>query len=73
MEPVAALDCVDLVTWFDDPDPLALIEAIRPDVLVKEGDYQPEDVIGHELADVVIVDLLPGHTTSRTVERLTAV
>ena len=36
---IAALASVDLVTWFDEDTPLQLIEALRPDVLVKGGDY----------------------------------
>jgi rfaE bifunctional protein nucleotidyltransferase chain/domain len=43
---VAALACVDLVTWFDDDTPLALIVAARPDVLVKGGDWAPEAIVG---------------------------
>jgi rfaE bifunctional protein nucleotidyltransferase chain/domain len=43
---VAALGCVDLVTWFDDDTPLALIVALRPDVLVKGGDWPEEKIVG---------------------------
>ena len=43
---LAALQAVDLVTWFDDDTPLALIRACRPDVLVKGGDWKPEAIIG---------------------------
>jgi rfaE bifunctional protein nucleotidyltransferase chain/domain len=43
---LAALQAVDLVTWFDDDTPLALILACRPDVLVKGGDWNPEAIVG---------------------------
>jgi rfaE bifunctional protein nucleotidyltransferase chain/domain len=43
---VAALQSVDLVTWFDEDTPLALIFACRPDVLVKGGDWKPEAMVG---------------------------
>ena len=43
---LAALQAVDLVTWFDDDTPLALILACRPDVLVKGGDWKPEAIVG---------------------------
>lgn len=43
---VAALQAVDLVTWFDEDTPLALIHAVRPDVLVKGGDWVPETIVG---------------------------
>jgi rfaE bifunctional protein nucleotidyltransferase chain/domain len=43
---IAALAAVDLVTWFDDDTPLALILALRPDVLVKGGDWSPDRIVG---------------------------
>lgn len=43
---MAALGSVDLVTWFDEDTPLARILAIRPDVLVKGGDWAPERIVG---------------------------
>jgi rfaE bifunctional protein nucleotidyltransferase chain/domain len=43
---VAALESVDLVTWFDDDTPLALILACRPDVLVKGGDWPVDQIVG---------------------------
>lgn len=43
---VAALESVQLVTWFDEDTPLALIRACRPDVLVKGGDWKPEAIVG---------------------------
>lgn len=43
---VAALESVSLVTWFDSDTPLELIRAIRPDVLVKGGDWAPEQIVG---------------------------
>ncbi len=46
MAVLAALQAVDLVTWFEDDTPLALILACRPDVLVKGGDWKPEAIVG---------------------------
>lgn len=43
---IAALEGVDLVTWFDEDTPLELIRACRPDVLVKGGDWKPETIVG---------------------------
>lgn len=43
---VAALESVDFVTWFEDDTPLALIESVRPDVLVKGGDWSVERIVG---------------------------
>ena len=46
MAVVAALQSVDLVTWFEDNTPLALILACRPEILVKGGDWKPEAMVG---------------------------
>ena len=43
---VAALEAVNLVTWFDDDTPLALIRLSRPDVLVKGGDWSADKIVG---------------------------
>jgi rfaE bifunctional protein nucleotidyltransferase chain/domain len=43
---VAALESVQLVTWFDEDTPLALIRVCHPEVLVKGGDWKPEAIVG---------------------------
>ncbi|MBK9445328.1 MAG: D-glycero-beta-D-manno-heptose 1-phosphate adenylyltransferase [Betaproteobacteria bacterium] len=43
---MASLACVDMVTWFDEDTPLQRILAIRPDILVKGGDWAPERIVG---------------------------
>jgi len=43
---IAALGAVDAVTWFDEDTPAALIELLRPDVLVKGGDWPAEKIVG---------------------------
>ena len=42
----AALASVDLVTWFDDDTPAALIEMVKPDVLIKGGDWPVDKIVG---------------------------
>jgi D-beta-D-heptose 7-phosphate kinase/D-beta-D-heptose 1-phosphate adenosyltransferase len=71
---LAALEAVDLVVIFPQDTPVDLIRHIRPKVLVKGSDYQRETVVGHEVVEaeggeVVLIDLLPGHSTSALVER----
>ena len=44
---IAALECVTLVTWFDEDTPLARVVECRPDVLVKGGDWPVERIVGH--------------------------
>ena len=43
---IAALESVDLVTWFDEDTPIERINEIRPEVLVKGGDWTPENIVG---------------------------
>ena len=43
---IAALQAVDAVTWFDEDTPAALIESLRPDILVKGGDWPAEKIVG---------------------------
>jgi rfaE bifunctional protein nucleotidyltransferase chain/domain len=71
---LAALACVDCVVAFEEPTPLALIVALRPDVLVKGADYAPEAIVGAgEVAGwggrVVRVPLVEGRSTSDLVQR----
>src|SRR5690606_11761894 len=72
---LAALECVDAVTAFNEDTPLQLVEALLPDVLVKGGDYTPDAIVGRdtvEAADgrVVIIPLVPGRSTTATIERM---
>jgi D-beta-D-heptose 7-phosphate kinase/D-beta-D-heptose 1-phosphate adenosyltransferase len=73
-EVLAALEAVDLVVIFDQDTPLELIRRVRPKVLVKGGDYSREQVVGRELVEadggeVILIDLVPGFSTSRIVRR----
>jgi len=72
---LAALACVDCVVRFDEDTPLALITALRPDVLVKGADYAPEAIVGADEVvswggRVVRVALVPGHSTTQLLQRL---
>jgi D-beta-D-heptose 7-phosphate kinase / D-beta-D-heptose 1-phosphate adenosyltransferase len=73
-EVLAALEAVDLVVIFEEDTPIDLITRVRPNVLVKGGDYTREQVVGHEIVEaeggeVVLVDILPGHSTTSLVDR----
>lgn len=72
---LGGLASVDAVVVFSDQTPLKLIEAMRPDVLVKGADYAKDQVIGGALVEgwggrVVLADLLDGHSTTGTIARL---
>jgi D-beta-D-heptose 7-phosphate kinase/D-beta-D-heptose 1-phosphate adenosyltransferase len=67
---LAALADVDGVFIFDEETPLKAIEALTPDVLVKGGDYRPEDVVGRSAIEkaggrIEIFPLVAGHSSSR--------
>ena len=72
---LASLEAVDLVVIFDDDTPLKLIEALRPEILVKGADYKLADVVGADLVQgyggaVVLAKLEPGFSTTETIARL---
>lgn len=68
---LSALACVDAVVLFDQDTPTELIEKIRPDILVKGGDYKPEEVAGREYAgEVQIIDFEEGYSTTGVVEKI---
>jgi D-beta-D-heptose 7-phosphate kinase/D-beta-D-heptose 1-phosphate adenosyltransferase len=73
-EVLAALEAVDLVVVFDEDTPEQLIARVKPTVLVKGSDYKREDVVGHAIVEalggeVILIDLVPGQSTTSMVER----
>ena len=76
-EVLGALECVDFVTIFDEVDPLALIEALQPNVLVKGGDWTPDRIIGRDVVEagggsVHSIPLIPDISTTKIVDRILA-
>ena len=74
---LAALEAVDAVTIFEDDTPLELIRTLRPDILVKGGDYTPDTIVGRREVEgwggrVVVVALTPGQSTTSIIETLRA-
>lgn len=72
---MAALACVDYVVVFDEDTPLRLIESLRPDVLVKGGDYTPDTVVGREQVEswggrVELIQFVEGKSTTRLVDTI---
>ena len=72
---IGGLQSVDRVTAFDDPTPLALIERLRPDVLIKGADYTREGVVGGDLVEswggqVRLATFEDGYSTTRTIEKM---
>ena len=72
---LAALECVDLVVVFPEDTPLNLVKLLRPDVIVKGGDYSEESIVGATEVKgwggrVVVVPLTPGHSTTNIIRKL---
>ena len=61
---------VDDVIIFEENTPLELIKKIKPDIIVKGGDYKPEDVVGNELAKVVIFNYIDGFSTTKIIKSI---
>lgn len=72
---LSSLKSVDAVVIFSEDTPIRLIETLEPDVLVKGADYTLDTVVGADLVlkrggKVLLADLIPGHSTTETVERV---
>ena len=70
-EVLAALEMVDYVTLFDEETPYELIKLVRPDILVKGGDWKKEDIIGSDIAkETRSLPFVEGVSTTRIIERI---
>jgi rfaE bifunctional protein nucleotidyltransferase chain/domain len=72
-----ALECISFVTLFDEDTPLDLIKVVRPDVLVKGGDYQIHQIVGADLVQsyggtVTTLPFVPGRSTSGIIAKVMA-
>ncbi|AGX86434.1 D-glycero-beta-D-manno-heptose 1-phosphate adenylyltransferase [Candidatus Symbiobacter mobilis] len=76
-EVIAALASTDLVTWFDEDTPLALLELVRPEIYVKGGDYDVETLPETPLVrswggTALTVPFVTGYSTTTLVQRIRA-
>ena len=60
---------VDGVVIFDEKDPYNLIKRLKPDIIVKGGDYKPEEVVGNDMAKVEIFNYINGYSTTQILEK----
>jgi D-beta-D-heptose 7-phosphate kinase/D-beta-D-heptose 1-phosphate adenosyltransferase len=72
---LAAFNCIDHIVIFEEDNPLELIETIRPNILVKGGDYTPEKVVGKEFVEsyggrVELIRLVDGKSTTKIIEKI---
>ncbi len=76
-ELVAGFHCVDWVTIFDTPDPLPLIEKVKPDVLVKGADWDMDKIVGRDFVEsyggkVIRIPLVSGYSTTHIIAKIRA-
>ena len=72
---MASLECVDLITLFDEDTPISLINKIQPDILVKGSDYEIEEIVGSKEVisyggKVKTISLLPGYSTTSLIDKI---
>jgi len=65
-----SLRWVDQVILFDEPTPINLIRELKPDIITKGGDYLPDKVVGHQIAEVVIIPTVEGYSTTNIIEKI---
>jgi rfaE bifunctional protein nucleotidyltransferase chain/domain len=68
---VSALEPVDYVAFFEEDTPYELISELRPDILVKGGDYAADQIVGRDLVKKVVrIPLVKGRSTSALIEKV---
>ena len=72
-EMLLALSCVDYATFFEEDDPFNIVETLKPDVLVKGGDWPVDKIIGGDLVNswggkVMNIPVVPGRSTTNLIE-----
>ena len=65
-----SLKYVDEVYIFDESTPYNLIQEIRPDLIVKGGDYKPENVVGSDICEVKIFNFIEGYSTTNILDKM---
>ena len=75
VESIAALECVDIVTFFDEKTPYNAINMIKPHFVVKGGDYQPDEVVGKDIVEkyggeVKIIPFEKGFSSTKILDRI---
>jgi D-glycero-beta-D-manno-heptose 1-phosphate adenylyltransferase len=75
IELIAALEMVDYVVAYNEPDPYRVIVAIQPNVLVKGGDWSADKIVGADVVEqnggrVAVIPYLPGFSTTQIIERI---
>lgn len=74
-ELLCALDCVDYVVMFEEDTPYDLISQLQPDILVKGGDYKPDEVVGKDIVEkrggcLKLISFVEGKSTTKIIEKM---
>lgn len=77
LEVMAALECINFVTWFAEDTPAEIIKLVRPDVLVKGGDWQPESIVGKNFVEsyggkVLSIPFVSGYSTTSILQKISS-
>jgi rfaE bifunctional protein nucleotidyltransferase chain/domain len=72
---LASFNFVDAIVLFDQETPYELINTVKPNILVKGSDYQPEDIVGYDIVKanggrIETIDFLEGYSTTSIIEKL---
>ena len=68
---LSALECITYISIFDEDTPLELIKIVKPDILVKGGDYKIENVVGREYSkETVLIDFVDGYSTTNIIKKI---
>jgi D-beta-D-heptose 7-phosphate kinase/D-beta-D-heptose 1-phosphate adenosyltransferase len=67
-----SLKYVDQVIIFNESTPLRLIQDLKPDIVVKGGDYAKADIVGNGIAEIIIFNTIEGYSTTDTLNKVSA-
>jgi len=75
LEVLSAFECTSFLTWFDEDTPAEMIRLVHPDVLVKGGDWKPEQIVGKDFVEryggrVLSIPFLYGYSTTNIVDKI---
>jgi len=71
MYQLACLEFVDFVTYFNEDTPFEIISKFKPGVLIKGGDYEVNDIVGHDIVkNTLTIDLVDGYSTTSLINKI---
>lgn len=73
---LSAMQFIDYIVLFDEDTPYNLINIVKPDILVKGGDYKIEDIVGYDIVTqkggkIMTIDFVEGHSSTKIINKMT--